>query len=144
MTNIKTYHVEATQVKGFLTEVKAGNHVVRLDQPEPLSRDEGITPLHNLLAALCGCVVGMAVIVAHRRQIQIRNISVTADGTVDLDAIRGDSNAGRVGYCQIDFSVNLDSDLSQEEKRAFLDEVHRLCPVADTIEQGTPVNWQSV
>ena len=45
----------------------------------------------------------------------------------------------RAGFQSITAKVKIDADLSEEEKKEFLEEVDRRCPVSDNLMKLTPV-----
>jgi len=58
-------------------------------------------------------------------------------GDLDLEAILGEKQGARAGFEKIIVSVNVDADMTAEEKRDLLREVERRCPVSDTIKNTT-------
>jgi uncharacterized OsmC-like protein len=64
-------------------------------------------------------------------------MTMTISGDLDLDAILGNKGGNRSGFERITMNVDLDADLSDEEKKLLLQEVERRCPISDTIKKVT-------
>ncbi len=86
---IKTVRVEATQGSGYEMKVRAGNHTVTIDQPEPAGNDAAPNPLEYFLVSLAGCVGAVARIIAGQRKIDLKGISLTVEGELDSDRLLG-------------------------------------------------------
>lgn len=140
MTTIKTYKVLAKSLGGFLIETKTGNHTVLVDQPvEGGGKDQGPTPIDFIFIALAGCLITIGKIVAHQQKLDIRDIQVNIEGDLNLDVLRGKEMNERSGFQDIKVDMNLDADMTQEEKERFIAEVDRRCPVSDNLLNPTSV-----
>lgn len=141
MATMKTVQVEATLQEKFKIETRIRNHVAYIDQPVAGGgTDAGPTPLEYFLMSLAGCLASVARIIAHQKKIQLRALSLSVEGDLDLDVLVGKNQVNRPGFRDIKVKVKLDADLSPAEKVAFLEEVERRCPVSDNIAKGTPVS----
>ena len=58
---------------------------------------------------------------------------------IDPAVLLGRSTGTRAGFQQIVVTVDVDADLSEAQKRAFLQEVDRRCPVSENLLNATPV-----
>ena len=140
MTAIKTVKVTATGPEGWVVKTTAGKHVAFIDQPEAMGgTDSAATPLDYVFIAMGGCLVTIAKIVAGQRKIDLRSVEVEVFGDLDLEVLRGQNTEDRAGYQSITANVKIDADLSDEEKKEFLKEVDRRCPVSDNLMKVTPV-----
>ena len=140
MTAIKTVKVTATGPEGWVVKTTAGKHVAFIDQPEAMGgTDSAPTPLDYVFIAMGGCLVTIAKIVAGQRKIDLRSVEVEVFGDLDLEVLRGQNTEDRAGYQSITANVKIDADLSDEEKKEFLKEVDRRCPVSDNLMKVTPV-----
>ena len=140
MATIKTYKVSAKSPGGFLIETKAGNHTVLVDQPlEGGGKDQGPTPLDFVLIALAGCLITIGKIVAHQQKLSIRDIQVNIEGDLNLVVLSGQETNERSGFRDIKVDMQLDADMTQEEKERFAAEVDRRCPVSDNLINPTSV-----
>ena len=66
-------------------------------------------------------------------------MTLVAEGSLDVEVLLGKSKDARSGFQGIELLVDIDADMSQEEKRSFLKEVDRRCPLSDNIANTTPV-----
>jgi uncharacterized OsmC-like protein len=66
-------------------------------------------------------------------------MDIKVEGAYDLETILGKSKESRAGFTGIKVTLNIDSDMSKEEKEAFIHEVESRCPVSDNIANTTPI-----
>ncbi len=136
----KKVQVEIKQGAGFRTECRAGKHVVVIDQPVAAGgTDVGPTPLDYQLIALGGCIAAIGRIIANQRRLPIRGISVTVAGDLDTDRLLGKPVQSRVGFSTIKAVVDIDADLSREEKERLLHEIDERCPISDNLKNATVI-----
>jgi uncharacterized OsmC-like protein len=140
MPNIKKVEVEATLGERFTVESHIRGHKVFVDQPAAAGgQDAGPTPLEYLFLSLGACIASIARIVANQKRIPLRGMKVTVSGELDVNTLLGKGTDGRAGFTGFAVAVDVDADLTREEKQAFLDEVDRRCPVSDNLQRTTPV-----
>ena len=137
---MKKISVQAKLGPAFAIEVAAGTHVLKIDQPKSGGgTDTGPSPLEYLFAALAGCVGSIGRIVASQQKLPVRDMDIRVEGELDPAVLLGRSTGTRAGFQQIVVTVDVDADLSEEQKRAFLQEVDRRCPVSENLLNATPV-----
>ncbi len=137
----KTIRVTGTQGPGFNMTVSAGKHRFSIDQPQAGGgNDEGPTPLEYLAGSLAGCLGAIARIMAHQRKIELRGLDFEVEGELDMDGLLGKPTEQRVGFQGFTVKVKLDAALSDEEKKAFAEEMERRCPVSENLSNATPVH----
>lgn len=137
----KTVVVESTLNETFVIESDIRGHRIIIDQPTNAGgSDRGPTPLELLFASLAGCIGSIGRIVAMQKRIQLRGMRIKVEGPLDTDGLLGKPIDGRVGFEGITVSVDVDADMSAEEKEAFIHEVDRRCPVSENLMNATPVN----
>ena len=73
--------------------------------------------------------------------IDLRGIKVKVDGDLDTDVLNGKRNDIRAGFSRICANVEIDADLTQEEKEAFIKEVDSRCPISDNIENLSKIDF---
>jgi len=140
MASMKTVTVKATGPDGWLVKTTAGKHEAFIDQPEGMGgTDTAPTPLDYIFIALGSCLVTIAKIVAGQNKIDLRGVEVDVSGDLDLEVLRGQNKEDRAGFTSITANVKIDADISDEEKKEFLEEVDRRCPVSDNLLKETPV-----
>jgi putative redox protein len=140
MAALKTVKVTATGPEKWLITTKAGVHTALVDQPEAMGGDnQGPSPLDYVFISLAGCLITIGKIVAGQRQIDLRGMEVEVSGELNLDVLRGKEKNERAGFKSIVATVKVDADLSDEEKKSFLEEVDKRCPISDNLMNTTPV-----
>jgi uncharacterized OsmC-like protein len=140
MAKMKTIGIEAKLDEKFKIEVKAGDHVMYVDQTKAGGgTDAGATPLEYFFASLAGCIGTVSRIVANQKRIKLNGMDIKVEGAFDLETLLGKSKENRAGFTGIKVTLNIDSDMSKEEKEAFVHEVESRCPVSDNITCTTPV-----
>ena len=140
MAQIKKIALEARLKEKFRVETTIRNHSLIVDQPGVLGGDDGgVTPIEALAFALAGCQAHVARVVAQQQGVELRGMELRVEGELNTDVFLGKSDEGRAGLSGLRIVVKLDADLSREEKKRFLHEVDRRCPVSDNLLNATPV-----
>lgn len=138
---IKNVSVKTKMGQGMKIEGFAGTHKVFIDQPAASGgTDSGPTPLEYYALSLAGCISSIARIAAKQKGINMRGIEVKVSGDLDVDVLLGKNKSTRAGFQNFTLSVNLDADLSPEQKKEFLSEVERRCPVSENTCNPTPIH----
>jgi putative redox protein len=145
MAKMKTVSVEAKLGEKFKVEVKAGNHTLYVDQPQAGGgTDAGPNPIEYLFTSLAGCIATVARIIVIQKRLQLRGMNMKIEGEFDQEIILGKSKENRPGLTGIKVILDIDSDMSKEEKEAFVQEIESRCPVSDNIEKTTPVTVEVI
>ncbi len=135
---VKLVSATITQEAGFRTECHAGNHMVLIDQPASAGgTDTGATPLEFQLFALGGCITAIGRIIANQRRLDIRGIKVEVEGDLNTDGLLGKETPDRVGFTGFRARVEIDADMSVEEKAALVHEIDTRCPISDDLANGS-------
>lgn len=134
---ISTMKVSAEMGTGFSTKINC-SHPFIIDQPKTGGGDdEGPNPLEVFLATLPACICTIGRIIAKQKRINLRGIDVAVEGDIDKDFLLGKTQEGRSGFTEIRSFVNIDADMTKEEKDEFLKEIESRCPIADNMAQTT-------
>jgi uncharacterized OsmC-like protein len=140
MAKMKTIGIEAKLDEQFKITVKAGDHTMYIDQTKAGGgTDAGATPLEYFFASLAGCIGTVARIIAKQKRITLNGIDMKIDGDFDVETLLGKSKENRAGFSGIKVILNIDANMSKEEKEAFLHEIESRCPVSDNITNATPI-----
>ena len=143
MAKMKTVSIEAKLGEKFKVEVKAGNHTLYVDQPQAGGgADEGPNPIEYLFTSLAGCIATAARIIAIQKRIKLNGMDIKIEGVFDTEIILGKSKENRPGLTGINVTLNIDAEMTKEEKKAFVEEIDSRCPVSDNIENATPVKFE--
>ncbi|MBV0932441.1 OsmC family protein [Marinobacterium weihaiense] len=140
MSANKRVAVNAEMREGFLVSADIRGHQVKIDQPEAAhGQDQGPTPLEYFLFSLSGCICTIGRIAAMQRRIELRGMKVSVEGDFNPAGLLGKPSDDRVGFQNIQVSAEIDADLSDEDKQAFLDDICARCPLHDNIKLETRV-----
>src|SRR4029077_16422713 len=91
------------------------------DHPEIFAaEDNGITPIEYLLVGLAGCLSAGVAAVAQNREIQLRSVEATVEGSHDIRGFLGVDSDVRNGFNDITVTFNIDADASREEIEALV------------------------
>ena len=124
------------------TYIKTGGHSIVIDEP-PLfgGEDTAPSPVAMFLASLAGCIKAIGQWVSKEMDFKIERLYVNIDGEVDGTAFFTGSKEKRAGFSNIDVSIELEADISDEKRALWLKNVVERCPVSDNIMNMTPVNF---
>jgi putative redox protein len=136
--SVKTISAHGVLGAGFAIEVDCGTHRIVMDQPKTAAgSDLGPTPLELILAAVAGCFGTIGRFLAHQRKIELRGMRFDLEADYDPAGLLGRDPSVRSGFQVLRVLVEIDADLTPEEKQEFLEEVERRCPLADNLTHGT-------
>src|SRR5690606_2512167 len=81
------------------------------DHPELLgSRDHGATPVEYVLVGLAGCLPAGVAAVAQNRDIRLRSVKATLEGSMDILGILGADPDVRNGFDDVKVVFEIDAD----------------------------------
>ncbi|MFA6173866.1 MAG: OsmC family protein [Kiritimatiellales bacterium] len=142
---LKTVKTESVLDAKFKLESTVHGHKVVVDQPANSGgTDAGPTPLDYLLVSLAGCIGTIGRIVAMQKQIALRGMKIAVEGDINTDGLLGKPSADPVGFKEFRILVDVDADLTAEEKEAFIHEVDARCPVSFNLLNNTSVKISAV
>ena len=136
----KTISVTANMAEGWAITADIRDHKVVIDQPQASGgTNEGPTPLEFFLFSLAGCIGTIGRIAASQQKIELRGMEVKVDADLNPMGLMGKATDDRVGFQQVRVEAAIDADLSDAEKKAFLDAICDRCPLHDNIKLATEV-----
>ena len=110
------------------------------DHPELFaSEDNGPTPVETLLVSLASCLTAGVAAVAQNREIQLRSVSASLQGDMDVRGILGADPDVRNGFSQIKVTYNIDADASPEDVKALVAQSAKRSAVFDIVTNPTNV-----
>ena len=110
------------------------------DHPEVFaSEDKGATPVEYVLVGLGACLTAGIAAVAQHRNIQLRSVAATIEGSMDLQGILGIDSDVRNGFDGIKVTYKIDADASPEEIRALVAQSQKRSAVYDIVTNPTNV-----
>ena len=111
------------------------------DHPEIFaSEDNGATPVEYMLVGLASCLMAGVAAVAQNREIQLRKVSATIEGAMDVRGILGMDSDIRNGFSDIKVTFDVDADASREEIEALVAQSQKRSAVYDVITNPTNVS----
>ena len=133
-----------TTAQGFfgLGEEQARPRLFHFDADHPelfKAEDNGATPTEILLAALASCLTAGVATVASNREIQLRSVTATLEGDMDVRGILGIDTDVRNGYSNIKVTYSIDADASPEDIEALVAQSQKRSAVYDIITNPTNV-----
>jgi uncharacterized OsmC-like protein len=115
------------------------------DHPEIFaSEDNGATPVEYILVGLAGCLTAGVAAVAQHRQIQLRSVSATVEGAMDVRGILGMDTDVRNGFSNIKVSYKIDADATPAEIKALVAQSQKRSAVYDIITNPTDVRVEVI
>ncbi|MFO7844771.1 MAG: OsmC family protein, partial [Bacteroidales bacterium] len=121
------------------TEVNCSHNFI-IDQPKQGGgQDLGPNPLEIFLSSLPACICAIGKIISNQKRLNVRGIDVKVEGDIDKDFLMGKTEEGRAGFTEIRSYINIDADMSNKEKQAFIEEIEKRCPIADNMAYQSAV-----
>ncbi|NLT16557.1 MAG: OsmC family protein [Clostridiales bacterium] len=134
------FSVSARREGPALVRVQARNFSMYVDEPANLGgSDKGANPVEYLLGALAGCLNVVANLVANEMNIELRGMTIEAEGDLNPGRFSGKSMEERAGFKQIRVTLNPDLQADEATKRKWLETIEQRCPLNDNLTNPTPV-----
>lgn len=126
---------------GFRSSVTVRDFApVASDEPAALGgTDTAPNPVEQLLGALGNCLTVGYAANATAAGIEIRDLTIELEGSLDLHTFLGLNPAGNAGYEGIRVNVHLDADATPEQLAALHQSVVGTSPVGHTLQRPVPV-----
>jgi uncharacterized OsmC-like protein len=110
------------------------------DHPELFaSEDHGATPVEYVLVGLASCLTAGVAAVAQRRGIQLRSVSATLEGDMDVQGILGIDSDVRNGFSGIKVKYQIEADATPDEIKAIVAQSQKRSAVYDIVTNPTNV-----
>ncbi len=110
------------------------------DHPEIFaSEDNGATPVEYILVGLASCLTAGIAAVAQHREIQLRSVTATLEGGMDIQGILGIDSDVRNGFDGIKVSYKIDADATPDELKALVAQSQKRSAVYDIVTNPTNV-----
>jgi uncharacterized OsmC-like protein len=111
-----------------------------LDHPECFgSEDRGPTPTELVLVGLAGCLTAGVAAVAQMREIQLRSVTATVRGGLNVLGVLGADPEMRNGFESIMVHFTVDADASTADIKALIAQSQKRSAVYDTVTNPTDV-----
>ncbi|MGP9501647.1 OsmC family protein [Specibacter sp. AOP5-B1-6] len=134
-----TYKVAGVGVGSVATRISAGKHQFTVDEPAALAGDDtAASPVEYALGAVISCQVVVYRLYAEQLGIQVDDITIHAEGDLDVRGLFGIDEAVRPGFSDIRLAVNITGPETQERYDELARTVEARCPVQDLFSNATP------
>lgn len=121
--------------------ITSGKFSMIIDEPQQMGgTDQGPTPMQALLMALAGCINITGSFVAQQRNLEMHNMSVRIEGSMNPGAFMGMPSNDRAGFREIEVHIDADFPHATEKEIAeWVEETENRCPVTDNIKEKTKI-----
>ncbi len=110
------------------------------DHPETFaSEDNGAAPVEYILVGLASCLTAGVAAVAQHRGIQLRSVSATLEGSMDVQGILGIDSDIRNGFGGIKVTFKIDADANPDEIKALVAQSQKRSAVYDIVANPTNI-----
>jgi uncharacterized OsmC-like protein len=110
------------------------------DHPEVFaSEDDGATPVEIVLAALGSCLTAGVAAVATNRGVQLRSVTASLEGDMDIQGILGIDPDVRNGYNGIRVRFEVDADADRADLEAIVAQSQKRSAVFDIVTNPTNI-----
>jgi uncharacterized OsmC-like protein len=111
-----------------------------VDHPECFaSEDHGATPVEYVLVGLVGCLTAGVAAVAQHRGVQLRSVTATIEGDMNVLGILGADPDVRNGFESIRVRYNIEADATPEDIEALVAQSQKRSAVYDIVTNPTNV-----
>ena len=136
-----TYRVSGSSVGSVASEIVAGKHRFLVDEPGSLAGDDiAASPVEFALGALISCQIVVYRLYAQALGIQVDDITIDAEGDLDVRRLFGIEESVRAGFGAIRLDVKITGPESDERYQELRGAVDAHCPVLDLFVNPTPVS----
>ncbi len=104
------------------------------------AEDNGATPVEFVLVGLASCLTAGVAGVAQNREIQLRSVQATLEGTMDIQGILGGDPDVRNGFNDVKVTFDIDADASKDDIEALVAQSQKRSAVFDIITNPTNVS----
>ena len=131
-------------IEGFFGLGEEQNHKTTFtfdaDHPEIFaSEDKGAAPVEFILVGLASCLTAGVAAIAQHRDIQLRSVSATLEGSMDIQGILGIDSDVRNGFGDIKVTFDIDADATPDEIKALVAQSQKRSAVYDVITNPTNI-----
>ena len=110
------------------------------DHPEVFaSEDKGAAPVELVLVGLASCLTAGVAAVAQHREIQLRSVTATLEGGMDIQGILGIDKDVRNGFDGIKVTYKIEADASADDIKAIVAQSQKRSAVYDIVTNPTNI-----
>ncbi|MCE5306993.1 MAG: OsmC family protein [Acidobacteriales bacterium] len=134
---VSSFSISTEQVGAYEFRVKFDkDHYpdLTMDEPAPLGKDTGPSPVRILAAAVGNCLAASLVFCAAKRGVQIKSMRAS----VRAEIVRNENKRLRVGRMEVEIDPGLEAE-SIEKMKACLPAFEDFCTVTASVRQGIDI-----
>ena len=134
---VSRFSISIEQVEGYEFRVKFDKEhyaALTMDEPAPLGKDHGPSPVRILAAAVGNCLAASLVFCAAKRGVKIETIRAE----VKAEIVRNENKRLRVGRMEVEIDPGLEAE-SFERVSACLPAFEEFCTVTASVRQGIEI-----
>lgn len=136
-----TFTTKGSSTGIVATDLKAGRHEWRIDEPAALAgEDTGTSPAEAALGALAACQVVVYRLYAQQLGIVVDDIDIDARGELDVRGLLGAAEDVRSGFSRVQLDVTVHGPESPERYAELQAIVDARCPILDVFRNPVPVD----
>ena len=110
------------------------------DHPEVFaSEDNGAAPVEYILVGLASCLTAGIAAIAQHREIQLRSVTATIEGGMNIQGILGIDSDVRNGFDGVKVTYTIDADADRDEIEALVAQSQKRSAVYDIVTNPTNV-----
>jgi uncharacterized OsmC-like protein len=119
---------------------RSKSFTIEADHPEVFAAEDAApTPVEIVLSGLASCLTAGVAAVAQHRGIQLRSVSATVEGDMDIAGILGIDPDVRNGFSGIRVTFHVDADATEDEIKALVAQSQKRSAVFDIVTNPTSV-----
>ncbi|WP_431710295.1 OsmC family protein [Glutamicibacter uratoxydans] len=135
-----TFRATGEGIGSVASTITAGKHTFQVDEPAPLAGDDlDASPVEYALGALISCQIVVYRLYAQQLGIQVDDISITANGDLDVHGLFGADKSVRPGFSDVRLEVKISGPETAERYTELQRVVDERCPVLDIFKNPVPV-----
>jgi putative redox protein len=123
--------VDATWLGGYQAHVRARNHELAIDEPEPTGDDQGMMPTEAFCAAIASCFCLALGHVARKRGRDLPGLRVV---------VRAHRPGTELRYDR--FEIDAEAEVPPEELESLIEPARRVCWVSNTLVRGVELEYR--
>ena len=108
------------------------------------SEDLGAAPVEYVLVGLASCLTAGIAAIAQHREIQLRSVTATIEGGMNIQGILGIDSDVRNGFDGIKVSYEIDTDASKDDIEALVAQSQKRSAVYDIVTNPTNVTVEVI
>ncbi len=142
MSSLLKFSIQSKSETSARTEIETRGFKLIVDEPTELGgTNQAPNPVEYILAGYAGCINVVAHITAKELNIDLKDLQISIEGDLNPARLLGTSFLERAGYQTIEVKLKTTSDIDEQAKTKWLEEIENRCPVNDNLRNTTPISF---